>query len=565
MHHNEAPIIVGLDIGTTKIAAIAGRKNEFGKLEILGFGRANSSGVQHGQVLNIDQTIKAIQQALVNCYESNPELEVSEVYVGIAGHHIKSLQTRGDIVRQDPDTEIMRSEIEFLINNQRKTFIPAGDQIIDVIPQDFHVDNNQNIKDPVGYNGVKVGANFHIITGDRNAIRNINRAVERSGLSTKDLVLQPLASASAVMSDIDMEAGVAILDIGGGTSDLAVFNDGILKHTAVIPFGGENITHDIRMGLGVLKSQAEALKVQFGSALADEAQTNAYITIPGLKGMPAKEISVKNLAQIIQARMSEILDFVTYHIKQVGLDTRLLNGGIILTGGGSQLQHIKQLVEYITGMDTRIGYPNEHLAGNSSEDFAARVGGVGGGTAVATAGMNPKTTVTQGTLIPAVLETAIDTDVPGFVRAIVSADVRSFDGTRILIPRSSRLIGQYRSGLQAGQKRAYVIWTRLIRPDGASANIASPAVGFSGETGLAGKVNTRFFERFGSAMLLSVVGGLSAIGGNAGVVIASGGQSAAAAAVGQTAQISPTVRVRQGEPIRVFTARDLDFSKVSPE
>jgi cell division protein FtsA len=369
MHHNEAPIIVGLDIGTTKIAAIAGRKNEFGKLEILGFGRANSSGVQHGQVLNIDQTIKAIQQALVNCYESNPELEVSEVYVGIAGHHIKSLQTRGDIVRQDPDTEIMRSEIEFLINNQRKTFIPAGDQIIDVIPQDFHVDNNQNIKDPVGYNGVKVGANFHIITGDRNAIRNINRAVERSGLSTKDLVLQPLASASAVMSDIDMEAGVVILDIGGGTSDLAVFSEGILKHTAVIPFGGENITQDIRMGLGVLKSQAEALKVQFGSALADEAQTNAYITIPGLKGMPAKEISVKNLAQIIQARMSEILDFVTYHIKQVGLDTRLLNGGVILTGGGSQLKHLIQLTEYTTGLNARIGLPNEHLAPNHIDEL----------------------------------------------------------------------------------------------------------------------------------------------------------------------------------------------------
>jgi len=369
MHHNEAPIIVGLDIGTTKIAAIAGRKNEFGKLEILGFGRANSSGVQHGQVLNIDQTIKAIQLALVNCYESNPELEVSEVYVGIAGHHIKSLQTRGDIVRQDPDTEIMRSEIEFLINNQRKTFIPAGDQIIDVIPQDFHVDNNQNIKDPVGYNGVKVGANFHIITGDRNAIRNINRAVERSGLSTKDLVLQPLASASAVMSDIDMEAGVAILDIGGGTSDLAVFSEGILKHTAVIPFGGENITQDIRMGLGVLKSQAEALKVQFGSALADEAQANAYITIPGLKGMPAKEISVKNLAQIIQARMSEILDFVTYHIKQVGLDTRLLNGGIILTGGGSQLKHLIQLTEYTTGLNARIGLPNEHLAPNHIDEL----------------------------------------------------------------------------------------------------------------------------------------------------------------------------------------------------
>lgn len=203
--------------------------------------------------------------------------------------------------------------------------------------------------------------------------------------------------------------------------------------------------------------------------------------------------------------------------------------------------------------------------GNSNDDFAARLGATGTGAATATAMIDPRTTVTQGTLIPAILETAIDTDVPGYVRAIVSADVRSFDGSRVLVPRSSRLIGQYKSGMQAGQKRAYVIWTRLIRPDGVSVNIASPAVGFSGETGLAGKVSTHFFERFGSAMLLSVIGGLSAIGGNAGVVIASGGQSAAAAAVGQSAQIGPTIRVRQGEPIRVFTAKDLDFSKVKTD
>ncbi|WP_288073060.1 cell division protein FtsA [Hydrotalea sp.] len=361
---NESPIIVGLDIGTTKIAVIAGRKNEQGKLEILGFGKANSNGVHHGQVLNIDQAIKSIQQALENCAKSNPELLIEDVYVGIAGYHIKSLQTRGDIVRQDPEIEIQQKEIDQLIADQRKTFIPAGDEIIDVIPQDFKVDNIQNIKDPVGYNGVKVGANFHIITGDKNAIRNINRAVLRSGLHTKDLVLQPLASASAVMSEIDLEAGVAILDIGGGTSDLAIFYEGILKQTAVIPFGGENITNDIRMGLGVLKQQAEALKVQFGCAIADEAKANTYITIPGLKGLPAKEISMRNLAQIIQARMSEILDFVTYHIKQVGLDNNALNGGIILTGGGSQLTHLIQLTEYITGLNARIGYPNEHLAPN---------------------------------------------------------------------------------------------------------------------------------------------------------------------------------------------------------
>jgi cell division protein FtsA len=368
--NNEQPIIVGLDIGTTKIAVIAGRKNEYGKLEILGFGRANSNGVKHGQVLNIDETIKAINAALENCLASNPGLEIKEVYVGIAGHHIKSLQTRGDIVRQNTEEEITRKEIDQLVADQYKTYIPAGDQIIDVIPQEFTIDNFQNIPNPIGYGGVKVGANFHIITGDKNAIRNINRSVEKANLITKDLVLQPLASAAAVMGQEDMEAGVAIVDIGGGTTDLAVFYEGILKHTAVIPFAGENITNDIKTGLGVLKTQAEQMKVQFGSALSNEAKANAYITIPGLRGMPAKEISVKNLANIIQARMSEILDFVTYHLKQVGLDNKALNGGIILTGGGSQLKHMIQLTEYATGLNARIGFPNEHLAAGHIEELA---------------------------------------------------------------------------------------------------------------------------------------------------------------------------------------------------
>src|SRR3984957_17595025 len=368
--NQEQPIIVGLDIGTTKIAAIAGRKNEYGKLEILGFGRANSNGVKHGQVLNIDETIKAIKMALDNCYASNPNLNVTEVYVGIAGHHIKSLQTRGDIVRQTTEDEITQKEIDQLVADQYKTYIPAGDQIIDVIPQEFAVDNFQNIISPIGYGGVKVGANFHIITGDKNAIKNISRAVEKSGLNTKDLVLQPLASAAAVMGQEDLEAGVAIVDIGGGTTDLAVFYEGILKHTAVIPFGGENISNDIKTGLGVLKTQAEQMKVQFGSALSNEAKTNAFITIPGLRGMPAKEISVKNLANIIQARMSEIMDFVVYHLKQVGLDNKMLNGGIVLTGGGSQLKHLIQLTEYITGLKARIGYPTEHLAAGHIEELA---------------------------------------------------------------------------------------------------------------------------------------------------------------------------------------------------
>ncbi|HMP91760.1 MAG TPA: cell division protein FtsA [Phnomibacter sp.] len=361
---------MGLDIGTTKIAAIAGRKNEFGKLEILGFGRASSNNsVQHGQVLNIDNAVMAIREAMNQCRQSNPNLRISEVYVGIAGHHIKSLQTRGDLVRQSLDTEISQADIDQLIADQRKTYIPAGDQIIDVIPQEFTVDNYNNVKHPIGYSGVKVGANFHIITGDKFAIRNITRAVNRSELNIKDIVLQPLASADAVMCEHDLEAGVAILDIGVGTSDLAVFHEGILKHTAVIPFGGENITADIKTGLGVFKSQAEAMKVQFGSALAQEAKANAIITIPGIKGMQPKQVSVKNLAEIIQARMAEILDFVTYHLKQVGMETRQLNGGIILTGGGSQLKHLLQLTEYQTGLSARIGYPNEHLSSGYVEEL----------------------------------------------------------------------------------------------------------------------------------------------------------------------------------------------------
>ncbi|PJJ75193.1 cell division protein FtsA [Thermoflavifilum aggregans] len=365
-----SPIIVGLDIGTTKIAVIAGRKNEFGKLEILGFGRADSFGVQHGMVLNIEQTIRAIQEALQRCYASNPDLIIEEVYVGIAGQHIQSLQTRGEMIRTDIESEISKQEIEQLINDQYKTYIPTGDQIIDVIPQEFSVDQFQNITNPVGYSGIKIGASFHIITGNKLAIRNIYRSVEKAGLHVRDLVLQPLASAAAVMCDQDLEAGVAIVDIGGGTTDMAVFYEGVLRQTVVIPYGGENITNDIKNGLGVLRTQAEQMKVQFGSALADEAKSNAYITIPGLRGQQPREISVKNLAHIIQARIQEILDFVMYHLRQIGLDSKYLNGGIILTGGGSQLKHLIQLTEYVTGLSARIGYPNEHLASGHPEELA---------------------------------------------------------------------------------------------------------------------------------------------------------------------------------------------------
>ncbi|MBP6624981.1 MAG: cell division protein FtsA [Chitinophagaceae bacterium] len=367
---NNNPVIVGLDIGTTKIAAIAGRKDQYGKLEILGFGKADSSGVNHGMVLNIEECIRSIHIALENCLASNPNLTIKEVYVGIAGQHIKSLQTRGDRVLANIEEEIRKEDIDSLLKDQYKTFIPTGDQIIDIIPQDFTVDafGGYTLQQVVGMTGIKIGANFHIVTGDKTAIRNIHRCVTRSGLSTKDLVLQPLASAAAVMCPEDLESGVAIVDIGGGTTDLAVFHDGMLKHTAVIPIAGVNITNDIRQGLGVLRTQAEQMKVQFGMALAEEAKANAFITIPGLKGQAPKEISAKNLAHIIQSRMDEILEYVMYHLKQLNLVDKL-HGGIILTGGGSQLKHLIQLTEFRTGLPARIGLPNEHLASGYAKDL----------------------------------------------------------------------------------------------------------------------------------------------------------------------------------------------------
>lgn len=364
----EQPIIVGLDIGTTKVVAIAGRKNSYGKIDILGLGMADSAGVDHGVVLNIEECTQSIENALNDLRANNPELEIHEVYVGIAGGHIKSIQAKGERVRLNPEEEITKEDIRALIEDQRQLFVPAGDQIIDIIPKEFFVDNTVGRVNPIGMPGVKIGATFHVVTGDKMAIRNIKRCVDKIGLNTKDLVLQPLASAAAILTEEDLEAGVAVIDIGGGTTDLAVFHDGILKHTAVIPYAGKNITEDIRKGLQVLRAQAESMKTRFGAALATEAKEDAYIVIPGLGGMPQKEIAVQNLAAIIEARMREILEFAMDELQKLNIDHELF-GGIILTGGGSELKHLIQLTEFVTGLNARIGYPVEHVSSSHIEEL----------------------------------------------------------------------------------------------------------------------------------------------------------------------------------------------------
>ncbi len=354
-------IVVGLDIGTTKIACLVGRKNEHGKIEILSMGKADSLGVSRGVVSNIERTVESIKAAVKEAQEKvEGELIINLVNVGIAGQHIKSLQHHGIYTRQSNQDEISQRDIDALIEDMYRLAMDPGEEIIHVLPQEYIIDNEQGIKDPIGMSGVRLEANFHIITGKIAAAKNIRKCVNRSGLEVSETILEPLASAAAVLSEEEKEAGIVLVDIGGGTTDIAIFHEGIIRHTAVIPFGGNIITEDIKEGCTILKKHAEQLKVRFGSAIASKQQENEIVCIPGLRGREPKEISIKNLASIIQARMEEIIEHVYHEIKNSGYEKRLV-GGIVVTGGGAELNHVSQLFEYLTGMDTRLGYPNEHL------------------------------------------------------------------------------------------------------------------------------------------------------------------------------------------------------------
>ena len=372
----EKNISVGLDIGTTKIVAMVGTRNEFKKLKILGIGKSQSLGVHRGVVNNITQTIESIKYAVEEAKMESGEENIKEVVVGIAGQHIRSLQHSDYITRENPDKVIDNNDIDELINQVYKLVMLPGEEIIHVLPQDFKVDGQSEIKEPIGMYGSRLEANFHIVVGQVSSIRNIGRCIKSSGLEMGDITLEPLASADAVLSNEEKEAGIALIDIGGGTTDVAIFKDGIIKHTAVIPFGGNVITEDIKEGCSIMGNQAEQLKVKFGSAWPGENKETEIVAIPGLLGRDPKEISLKTLSKIINARVVEIIEQVYLEIKNYGNDEvkKKLIGGIVLTGGGSQLKHLKQLVEYVTGMDTRIGFPAEHLAGDTNPIFSTAVG-----------------------------------------------------------------------------------------------------------------------------------------------------------------------------------------------
>ncbi len=359
--------IAAIDIGTTKIVTLIGKKNGNGKLEVLSLSKAPSKGVKRGVVQNIEETVNAIKST-VEEVQGTSGVPFSEVFVGIAGQHIKSIRNRGYINRESDDDEITREDIQRLIEDMQRIPIDVGEEIIHVLPQSFIVDHETGVKNPVGMSGRRLEGNFHIVIGRVASARNIEKCVNRVGLNIRELILEPLASSEAVLTDDEKEAGVVLVDIGGGTTDVAIYSENVIRHTAVIPFGGNVVTSDIKEGCAILSRQAESLKMQYGSALGDIAPDDKVVTIPGISGREPKEISFKNLAYIIQSRMEEIIDAMTFEIENSGFAEKMA-AGIVLTGGGALLKHLPQLVKFRTGMDVRIGLPNLHLAGEVADDI----------------------------------------------------------------------------------------------------------------------------------------------------------------------------------------------------
>lgn len=358
--------VAAIDLGTTKVVTLVGKKTANGKLQIVGLSTTESTGIKKGMIQNIEDTVKAIEKTVTEV-KTEAGIDFKSVYVGIAGQHIRSIKNRGYINLESDEVEISQKDIDRLINDMHRIPVEAGETILHVLPLEYFIDN-EAVDKPVGMVGRRLEANFHIVIGKTSSAKHIEKCVNRVGLNVNELILEPLASAESVLTDDEREAGVALVDIGGGTTDLAIYYNGNVRHTAVIPFGGNIITQDIKDGCSILLKQADLLKEKFGCALSDIAPDNKIITIPGISGREPKEISVKNLAGIIQARMEEILDFVAYEINLSGYASKL-SAGVVITGGGALLKHLPQLIRFKTGYDVRIGYPVEQLSSDSLEDF----------------------------------------------------------------------------------------------------------------------------------------------------------------------------------------------------
>lgn len=360
-------IVVGIDVGTTKIAVFIAEKKENNEIHVIGMGRTESQGVERGVVKNIEDTATSIKIAVKKAEEMSGE-KVTEVYVGIAGHHIRSKQHRGNIIIHEEEHIITKEDVERLKNEQYAILMEHGEQIIDVIPQHYIVDNDSPTLNPVGRIGKCLAGDFHLITGNRTNIQNIYKSVQLAGYEVKKLVLEPIASAESVVNDEEKLAGVCLVDIGGGTTDVAIFHEGIIRHTSVIPLAGNVITDDIKSCCSIIRTQAEALKQKFGACLETPTSANEIISIPGFRGRDPKEISVQQLTMVIKSRVMMILEQVLYELENTGYHKQLI-AGVVLTGGGAKIKGIDKFTEFVLGLDARVGTPEEHLSGEITEEM----------------------------------------------------------------------------------------------------------------------------------------------------------------------------------------------------
>jgi len=348
-------IIAGLDIGTTKIAVVITEVDQFNELKIIGVGSHPSEGLRRGVVVNLEKTVRSIQRA-VQAAELMAGIEIDSVYTGIAGDHIRSLNSRGVVAVSRHDNEIMTEDVQRSIEAAKAIALPMDREILHILPQEFIVDDQDGIKDPIGMSGVRLEVDAHIVTGAVTSAQNIHKSCNRAGLKVQDLVLEPLASGHSVLGDDERELGVGLLDIGGGTTDIALFFEGTIRHSAVIGFGGKNITNDIALGLRTPLEQAEKIKLQYGCAYKSKVDPEEYIEVPGIGGREPRKVSREVLTEIIQPRAEEILSLALREIKRSDY-IDILTTGIVITGGSALLDGMAELAEEIFDMPIKIGIP----------------------------------------------------------------------------------------------------------------------------------------------------------------------------------------------------------------
>ncbi len=351
-------IVAAVDIGTTKVLAVAGRKNENGEIEILGMGKTRSMGVKRGIVLNIEEASKAIHEAIRQAEDAIGN-DIDEVYINIVGQQLKTFTLKCE--KFVGESRIVSEEdVNSLFQQALKTEVPEGYKIYQAVPQLFSIDQEAGIPNPIGITGEKIEVEFKLLVAPELYENNIKLCLDRAYIKIKKSIIDPIASSEALISEDEKEAGVIVLDIGGGTTKIAIYHEGVLCHSSLIPFGGNVITHDIKEGCSILGRQAESLKVQFGEAMGDFAPEDKVVTIPGISGWEPKEISFRSLAYIIQARMEEIIEAFYFQVEKAGY-TEKVGAGIVLTGGSALLPNLSQLIKYKTGMDVRKGYPHMKL------------------------------------------------------------------------------------------------------------------------------------------------------------------------------------------------------------